>query len=148
MIILCLLPPLTSPLLFLSARYPVRGTYIPRAWDPRSQYSMLDGPLYFEAKLFNRRNVAIDRPLSRSQDKQKYYFATILVFASSSCSALTIFSRYLFCVGYASRAWDLCSLHEVHRWFFFRWIGLHSQSVAIYGLTHCVDDWRNASIIQ
>ena len=40
----------------------------PRAWDPRSLQSMLDGPLYFEAKWLYGRSVAIDR-LERSQKR-------------------------------------------------------------------------------
>ena len=36
--------------------------YTPRAWDPRTLQSILDGPLYFEAKGLNGRNVATERP--------------------------------------------------------------------------------------
>ena len=57
---LCLLLPLVSPLLFPCARYLCEFT--PRAWDRRSHQSMLNGPLYFEAKWLSGRCVAIDHP--------------------------------------------------------------------------------------
>ena len=53
LLFLCLfLPPAyITPLLFPRAKYPVR--YTPRAWDPRSLYSMIDG-LFYLVKLPKR----------------------------------------------------------------------------------------------
>ena len=41
----------------------------PRAWDPRSLQPVLNSALYIETKCHKSRGVAIDPPLSRSQNK-------------------------------------------------------------------------------